>query len=470
MNTAGTTLDQPQNSMHWIATLPPEHQRTAWGWHALQFTPRVAQVEEALLLEVAGSERLWRGRKRLLELVLKPNQPLALVKHAQAATSLIALAQLRLACLGRPATPVDALPLTTLSAATPYLPVLARIGCKTWGQVRALPRDGVARRFVGLLDALDAAYGDKPEVYPWLTLPDVFDQQLELPGLASSAPELLWVAQRLLDALQVWLSARQRGVLAIELQWTLDLKRHNGVVLPPHQHITVRTAQPTQDMAHLVRLVGEHLQRATLAAPANALRLRTLDTAPWAGASESLLIEERSQGTSLLELVERLSARMGPENVQVPQLYADHRPERMQRWVAAGHGLGVDDLSPAERFELRANAATTNPYGDFLPPWLLTHPLALSTQDDNPYYGGPLQLLTRAHRIDIVWWDVAWRNDPNSNTLAVHPQAVRDYFLARSPKAGLVWVFCARLTARQLLDMPERPQVQASWFLQGVFA
>lgn len=456
--------------MQWIATLPPEHQRTAWGWHALQFTPRVVQVEEALLLEVAASQRLWGGRKRLLQLVLKPNQPLDLVKHAQAATSLIALAQLRLACQGRPPTPVDALPLTTLSAASPHLSILARIGCKTWGQVRSLPRAGVARRFVGLLDALDAAYGDKPDVYPWLTLPDVFDQQHELPGLASSAPELLWVAQRLLDALQVWLAARQRGVLAIELQWTLDLKRHNGVVLPPHQQITVRTAQPTQDMAHLVRLVSEHLNRATLAAPANALRLRTLDTAPWAGASETLLIEDCIQGTSLLELVERLSARLGTENVQVPQPYADHRPERMQRWVPAGHGLGVDALSPVQRAALRANAATTHPYGDLIPSWLLAQPLALSTQDNNPCYGGPLQLLTQAHRIDIVWWDAAWKNNPHSNTLAVHPLAVRDYFIARSPKAGLVWVFCARLSARRLREMPERPQMQACWFLQGVFA
>lgn len=439
--------------MRWIATLPPEHQRTAWGWHALQFTPRVAQVQEALLLEVAASERLWGGRKRLLQLVLKPNQPLAQVEYAQAATSLIAVAQLRLACQGRAATHVDALPLATLSAAAPHLSILARIGCKTWGQVRALPRAGVARRFAGLLDALDAAYGDKPEVYPWLTLPDVFDQHYELPALASSAPELLWMAQRLLDALQVWLAARQRGVLGIELQWTLDLKRHNGVLLPPHQHITVRTAQPTQDMAHLVRLVGEHLHRATLAAPANALRLRTLDTAPWAGASENLLIEDRVQGTSLLVLVERLSARLGADNVQVPQPYADYRPERMQNWVPAVQGL----IANAQSLGVMASDDTTPPGCDFFPPWLLAEPLPLATQDDEPCYKGPLALLTRAHRVETGWWEMG-------------KPTLRDYYLARSPGAGLLWVFRQRVPPSQLRQLPAHLQQASWWFLHGVYA
>ena len=53
--------------MYWIALLPShEDERSAWGWRALQFTPRVAQVDEALLLEASASLRLWGGRKRLL--------------------------------------------------------------------------------------------------------------------------------------------------------------------------------------------------------------------------------------------------------------------------------------------------------------------------------------------------------------------------------------------------------------------
>ena len=39
----------------------------------------------------------------------------------------------------------DALPLHSLSAAREHLATLSRLGCNTWGNVRALPRGGVAR-------------------------------------------------------------------------------------------------------------------------------------------------------------------------------------------------------------------------------------------------------------------------------------------------------------------------------------
>ena len=63
--------------MYWIALLPSLEERTAWGWRALQFTPRVAQVDEALLLEVSASEMLWGGRQQLLH-YLRLMDPLAL--------------------------------------------------------------------------------------------------------------------------------------------------------------------------------------------------------------------------------------------------------------------------------------------------------------------------------------------------------------------------------------------------------
>ena len=62
----------PGDRMYWIALLPShEDERIAWGWRALQFTPRVAQVDEALLLEASASLRLWGGRKGLLRRLLQ---------------------------------------------------------------------------------------------------------------------------------------------------------------------------------------------------------------------------------------------------------------------------------------------------------------------------------------------------------------------------------------------------------------
>jgi protein ImuB len=58
---------------------------------------------------------------------------------------LIAIARLQTAGLVH-AAPND-LPLAALAAARPHLATLQRIGCTHWGQLRALPRGGVARRF-----------------------------------------------------------------------------------------------------------------------------------------------------------------------------------------------------------------------------------------------------------------------------------------------------------------------------------
>jgi|APEBP8051073403_1049400.scaffolds.fasta_scaffold00068_63 protein ImuB len=423
--------------MHWIALLPPEAERTAWGWRALQFTPRVAQVDEALLLEVSTSQRLWGGQDRLLRRLFRRRaQP---VPYAEGATHLVALALLRLQLRGLPvpAQVPGGLPLAALSAALPWLHTLERTGCSTWGQLRALPRGGVARRFgAGLLDALDMAWGQRPEACAWLALPEVFDMNVELPALATTTPELLWTAQRLLTHLQAWLRARGRGVLALQLQWTLDLKRLDGVALPSHQQLVVRTAQPAQDMAHLRRLLSEHLARETLAAPANHLRLRVLDTAPWAGASRSFLPEDNMPGEKLHEFIERLSVRLGAHNVVVPHARADHRPERRQQWRPARDGA-AQRLAQDEPDALQ-------------PPWLLPVPVLLPMKDDVPQYGGPLQRLTRASRVMTGWWETSEQGG----------HTARDYFIARSPEHGLVWIYRDRLGGGP----------RDRWYLQGLYA
>ena len=444
--------------MLWIALLPSdEGQRSAWGWWALRFTPRVAQVDEALLLELSGSLRLWGGKRALLQQLLQGQAELAPSDWAQGATSLIALGLLRQKLAGRAVPPqARQLPLDTLTAAREHVETLSRAGCRSWGDLEKLPRGGVSRRFgAALLSALDCAMGLQPERYPWLTLPEVFDQKLELPALATTAPELMWSAARLLAQLQVWLQARQLGVLAFELGWTLDLKRLDGRKLPSHEQLVIRTAQTAQDMGHLRKLAAEHLDRASIAAPANHLRLRSLDTTPWAGASHSLLLEDKVKGDKLHQLVERLSARLGPEKVLVPQANADHRPEHRQRWVPAQEQQPAGDaaLAPARR---KTKARAPPPADAIHPPWLLPRPLRLTVQRDTPQYHGPLRLLTRPQRVEAGWWDDEGRG-----------LALRDYFIARSEAVGLVWIYRERPAS---VADSEAHSAQARWYLQGLYA
>ena len=457
--------------MHWIALQPAPHDGvpdaapladapTALAWWALQFTPWVARVQDALVLEVSGSERLFGGRSALLHHIFESNQPLAAVKYAQGATSLIATGRLWAAAQGPvqdpeqglaprplPDVPADALPLPTLVAARAHLPTLLRLGCRTWGQLRALPRGGLAHRFgAELVAALDRAYGQQPEVYPWLTVPEVFDAPLELQARVESAPALLFGARRLLAQLQVWLRARQRGVLALELLWELDARRDGA----QQGQLVLRTAQPTQDMQHLQRLLGEQLARVTLPAPVLYLRLRTLQTQALAGESYSLLPEDLRSGDSLHQMLERVAARLGPEQVLCAQTQADHRPECMQRWQPWVPATSVQSaIKKGAAHAVSTGASGLNDSNSLLPTWLLPQPQRLAVHQGCPHYQGPLTLLAGPQRVEAGWLDGV--------------AALRDYFVARSASAGLVWVY------RERLGQTEASQ-GADWYLHGRFA
>jgi protein ImuB len=412
---------------------------TALAWWALRFTPLVARVENALLLEVSGSERLFGGRSALLQQLFTNDPPAVALRHAQGATALLALARL---WAQAPDAAIDSLPLHTLAAARAHLPTLMRLGCSNWGQLRALPRGGLARRFgAGLVDALDRAYGARPELYPWLVLPEVFDAPLELSAAVETAPALLFGARRLLAQLLVWLRARQRGVLALELVWELDARRSNALHVDAHHQGTgqgrleLRTAQATQDMQHLQRLLGEQLAQVTLPAPVLYLRLRTLQTQPLAGESHSLLPEDQRKGDSLHQMLERLGARLGRTHILCVQAQARHQPEHMQTWLP---------WEPQPIRKTQTDASLLHADAALLPTWLLAVPQPLAVQQHCPQYHGPLSLLAGPQRLETGWLEGT--------------PVLRDYFVARSAQAGLLWIY------RERLDQSPR------WYLHGLYA
>ena len=69
---------------------------------------------------------------------------------------------------------------------------------------------------------------------------------------------------------------------------------------------------------------------------------------------------------------------------------------------------------------------------------------------------GELRLLLGPQRIEGGWWDGA-AAQPGANPIP----AARDYWVAHSPRAGLLWVFCTR---------PVAQQQEPAWYLHGHFA
>ena len=431
---------------------PP--QQLVIGWWALQFTPRVALREEAVLLEVSSSRRLFGGERTLLDRVRLEANELGCTAVAWARTAGAALVLARAGVTDGCATPLaqllDGLPFTGLTAAHSQEHTLSRLGCRTLGDVRRLPRGGVSRRFGrSLLDALDQAYGLLPEAFEWLSLPDAFEARLELPGRVDAAEGLVFWARRLLLQMSGWLAARHAGVRGFSLTWFHDF--HRGSDVPAEAVLTIRTAEPTRGIDHFARLLAEQLAHIKLGASVSDIVLRALDVEPLEELSGSLLPDPRRDGEGAVQLLERLSARLGPHNVVRASVRSDFRPEHVQAWHPA--------TEPMER----GTAAALPDLPE--PTWLVDPPLRLATRRDRPLYQGPLATVTGPYRIEAGWWDrvevhadagAAAAREAGRSTRLVR----RDYYVMRSAHAGLLWVYRDRSAAAG---------ADGAWHLHGIF-
>ena len=456
--------------MHWLALLCPPApidespawaaaQRQALAWWALQFTPRVAHLEDAVVLEVASSLRLFGGaaslHARLLQGAANTGLPVQAAAWAPTSLGALALARCQLSDgFARPLiTLLDGLPLHALTAVQAQAAMLARLGCRRLGDVRQLPRAGVAKRFgKALLQALDRAYGLSPEAHHWLQAPAQFQARLELPQRIENAQALLHYARHLLLQLCAWLAAQHAGIQQLRLHWAHDSMRAKDA--GSGGQLILHTATLTRDFRHLARLLAEHLAHQTLAAPVGEISLQAGEVRPLEERSLSLLPASPDQAQEALpQLLERLAARLGAEQVRCGQLQEDHRPEAMQRWQAWPGTAAAKNRPPA--------------YPQ--PSWLLTPPLRLSLRQGQPCYQGPLQLLAGPQRIEGGWWQTD-TSEPGSQLSAQQPSkqqqqqqqsghVQRDYFVALSADQQVLWIFQQRLSADD-----------QGWFLHGFFA
>jgi protein ImuB len=433
--------------MRWLALCctPDAAGHDALAWLALSFTPRVARLEEAVVAEVSSSLRLFRGaralRLRLQADAVRAGLPLGALAWAPTALAALALARCPDAPRqGRLADRLDALPLAALTAAQAHHAMLARLGCTRLGELRRLPRAALARRFgPALLTALDQAYGDLPEVHDWLTLPDRFEARLELPWRVEHAPVLLSFAETLLHQLCAFLATRHAGVRLLRLAWQHDAMRARDVA--GGGELTVATADTTRDLPRLTRLLGEHLARTTLAAPAGEITLSADTLLPLQEGSHSLLPgpTDPAERATTHALLERLSVRLGADHVCEGRLQEDHRLDHMQHWLP---------------WPAPASPPVRPPPGP-QPTWLVEPPLPLRCDArEQPMYCGALARISGPHRVEAGWW------------AGPGQLQTRDYYVYRSAARGLLWVYHERLSATERT----REAAMSGWFLHGVFA
>lgn len=426
------------------------------GWlkRAQAFTPRVAmESSDALLLELAGSVRLFGGLPGLLRalreafprplrLALAPT-PLAAALLARAGCNCCILDMARLK--GR----LAPLPLRHLRWSEDELRRLESMGVRTLAELLRLPRAGLARRLgPARLWQLDRLTGARPDPRAALPMEQSFREPIDCDHETLDRERLLAALRPVLERLEVFLRERQRGVMALRL--TLQHRRAAPV------HCVLRCVVPEYRAARFEALLAARLEMLVLAEPVRGMHLAAGRPRRFAAASAPLWAAGEHGGAAAPgqapELLQTLLARLGEQAVYGLVPVDEHRPERQQR--------RSDPALPAASAAARIRAAATPASaGAEVPvaPAEAPRPLGLfdaprpleSLRDAHGsvrtlrHEGRELALVSGPERIESGWWDGG--------------AVARDYYVARSSDGARWWIF-------RECEPPRR------WFLHGCFA
>jgi protein ImuB len=417
---------------------------------ALAFTPSVCLSEHhGVLLEVQPSVRYFGGRTALLKKLDAALAPLGhhvQVSSAPTAQGASLLSRWRqgvhcrdLEALTRT---LDLAPLALLEAGALHAERLRGMGLRRIGDLRKLPRAGLARRFSeDLLDELDRAFGERPDPRVFVTLPEFFDSRLELFARADSTEQVLHGASVLLERLVAWLSAQHAFVRAFRLHMKHEPRWRRDDSTPTVTTLEVALAEPSRDATHLQVLLRERLAHLQLLAPTLELQLDADDIARKPPPNGELFPTRQSESEGLTRLIERLQARLGRERVQRLGAVEDHRPE----CATTSHDIDAGVRLVAGRVHAAASSCAL----PSRPVWLLPQAAALPSRNERPLFEGrDLHLLAGPERIESGWWDGAL--------------AERDYFIAQDDDGALLWLYRARLPLSETGE-------GEGWFLQGRF-
>lgn len=397
----------------------------------LQYTPEVALLpSDTVALEVSASLQLFGGIRALCRRVAATARGMGMAARLGVGPTacgawLLATAparQPRVLTLPTLARRLDRVPCSRMPEAERHLEWLTGIGCSDLGALRRLPRGALQRRtHAALLQALDRAYGEGPELHTWIEAPPVFAGRIELDENIEHAPDVLAIAQRLVEQLCGWLAAAHLAATRVNLTIEHELGRHACAPTV----LDVRLASPAWIPSRMLPLMAEQLNRLTLAAPARAIALQAAQLEPLAPVPTDLFPEAGGSAADRDHVMALLVARLGRDHVLHAHPVADHRPDIANRWVP------VDEVASSHVYAV----------GAVRPSWLLQKPIALLTRGHRPYYGAPLQIVQGPERIEDGWW----------NGLTV-----RDYFVAEAPDGSRYWLYQDR-------DDP------SGWFLHGLF-
>lgn len=349
------------------------------------------------------------------------------------------------------------LPVRALRLEPGTVDLLARLGVDTIGQLSAMPRAPLARRFgAALVARLDQAHGRLPEpldpVVP--SEPMVACQRFAEP-IATAEAIAHWLGE-LVPYLTDMLARAGLGARLVEL----IADRVDGVP----QRLRIGLARPTRDPVHLLRLIVRRIEEIEPGYGIDALALHVRRADPLgAQALAPHLAEEAAP--DLAPLVDALANRIGPARLWRCVPVESDVPERSVAGVAPLDPPAAEARAPAaddvRRLDERAGDHPWHPRWP-RPVWLLRRPepvdnVMAGLPDQPPRrftWRGRVHLVVHAdgpERIAGEWW-----------CRPGEARAVRDYFHVEDAAGARFWLY-------RRGDGVRTETGDLAWFLHGRF-
>ncbi|WP_068547677.1 Y-family DNA polymerase [Thalassotalea crassostreae] len=316
-------------------------------------------------------------------------------------------------------------PLTVSELPNKTIDNLKRIGVNQFQQLLKLPLTEIAKRFdIDLVNYVGRLSGQLQHTVNFYHPPEQFNQHLDLLYEISNLDWLQSPLTKLLIRLERFLYLRDKRAGQIEIQ--LHFREQ------PIQTLAIVSAQMEYRAPIWLELSQLTLASLTLAEPIIAISLaasKVVDN----DYDKADLFSGKRGAVSAKQLVSRLQAKLGSEQVRGINVVNDHRPEY------ASHNCQPFSISK----EISVNANTNSVNNKVVQPNRENNNLlrpSLMLPEPEPLVES-VSIEHGPERIVSGWWD--------NNYIC------RDYFVARSQNGRWLWIF----------KTPER-----EWFLHGVFS
>lgn len=211
---------------------------------------------------------------------------------------------------------------------------LAKVGVRTIGEMRALPRSGLASRIGAqayvVLALMDG--DDRAPLTPYVP-PEIPEETATLEYGIEGTDALTFVAKNLTDRLAARLAGRAVAASKIELELKLD-----AALLEDRKAdteiVTCLLPAPLSTAGDLLAAMRPRLERLVLRAPVLAAKLRAPTLVHKPQAALSLFEAQPKADRALPRLVAELAADLGPQAVGVLSLGDSWVPEDRSRFVS----------------------------------------------------------------------------------------------------------------------------------------